>query len=129
MTFSLTNAGLPNSCINKNHLMNNAGIVTSVNNIKPSANGNVSISISSWTSSFGYTGWVRNNSDGFTIQWGSQNSGTVITFPRAFRNCYSVVLGQYYSGRSDHYGNISSKTNTNFTKNAWECDWIAFGIS
>ena len=42
---------------------------------------------SSWTISKGTNGWARENSTGFTIQWGDQT-----TFPRTFTTAFQVVM-------------------------------------
>lgn len=42
---------------------------------------------SSWTISRGTNGWARENSTGFTIQWGDQT-----TFPRTFTTAFQVVM-------------------------------------
>ena len=53
---------------------------------------------------------------------------STVYFPIAFPSfCGAVTLGQVYGGRSDHYGNMESITNTYFTKNEWDSRYIAIG--
>lgn len=53
---------------------------------------------------------------------------STVYFPIAFPSfCGAVTLGQVYGGRSDHYGNMKSITNTYFTKDEWDSRYIAIG--
>lgn len=62
------------------------------------------------------------------IQGGNCGIKSTVYFPIAFPSfCGAVTLGQIYSGRSDHYGNMQSITNTYFTKDGWESKYIAIG--
>lgn len=84
---------------------------------------------SNWSFSSGASGWARDNSTGFTIQWG-RNSSTSTTFPRAFSQVYSIAAyGTYGGSRSDHTDNIGEFTNTYFTtSNTFNNYWIAVGV-
>ena len=63
------------------------------------------------------------------IQGGNCAIKSTVYFPIAFPSfCGAVTLGQIYSGRSDHYGNMESITNTYFTKDEWDSRYIAIGI-
>ena len=62
------------------------------------------------------------------IQGGNCGINYAVYFPIAFPSfCGAVTLGQIYGGRSDHYGNIESITNTYFTKDGWDSRYIAIG--
>ena len=62
------------------------------------------------------------------IQGGNCGMKSTVYFPIAFPSfCGAVTLGQIYDGRSDHYGNIKSITNTYFTKDKWDSRYIAIG--
>lgn len=62
------------------------------------------------------------------IQGGNCGTNDAVYFPIAFPSfCGAVTLGQIYGGRSDHYGNIESITNTYFTKDGWDSRYIAIG--
>lgn len=62
-------------------------------------------SLSTWTISKGTNGWMRENSTGFTIQWGygrdsryengghDEHSNVVVTLPRAFTIVYGIWAG------------------------------------
>ena len=67
-------------------------VVLSVNGAKPNINGNVTIvGDSSWTISKGASGWARENTTGFTIQWWVGNTNAIyrsITYPRSFSTLY-----------------------------------------
>lgn len=93
---------------------------------KPSIPANTS----NWSISRGSSGWARDNSTGFTIQWG-RNSSTRTTFPRAFSTVYSIAAyGTYGGSRSDHVDNLGEFTNTYFTtSNSFNNYWIAVGVS
>lgn len=92
---------------------------------KPSIPANTS----NWSFSSGTSGWARDNSTGFTIQWG-RNSSTRTTFPRAFSKVYSIsAYGTYGGSRSDHTDNLGEFTNTYFTtSNSFNNYWIAVGV-
>lgn len=63
-----------------------------------------------------------------TRQGGNCGTNSTVYFPIAFPSfCGAVTLGQVYDGRSDHYGNMKSITNTYFTKDAWDSRYIAIG--
>ena len=62
------------------------------------------------------------------IQGGNCGINSTVYFPIAFPSfCGAVTLGQIYGGRSDHYGNMQSITNTYFTKDGWDSRYIAIG--
>lgn len=62
------------------------------------------------------------------IQGGNCGIMSTVYFPIAFPSfCGAVTLGQIYGGRSDHYGNMQSITNTYFTKDGWDSRYIAIG--
>ena len=61
-------------------------------------------------------------------QGGNCDIMSTVYFPIAFPSfCGAVTLGQIYGGRSDHYGNMQSITNTYFTKDGWDSRYIAIG--
>ena len=63
-----------------------------------------------------------------TRQGGNCGIKSTVYFPIAFPSfCGAVTLGQIYGGRSDHYGNMQSITNTYFTKDEWDSRYIAIG--
>ena len=62
------------------------------------------------------------------IQGGNCGIESTVYFPIAFPSfCGAVTLGQIYGGRSDHYGNMQSITNTYFKKDKWDSRYIAIG--
>ena len=62
------------------------------------------------------------------IQGGNCGIKSTVYFPIAFPSfCGAVTLGQIYGGRSDHYGNMQSITNTYFQKDGWDSRYIAIG--
>ena len=62
------------------------------------------------------------------IQGGNCDIKSTVYFPIAFPSfCGAVTLGQIYGGRSDHYDNMQSITNTYFTKDGWDSRYIAIG--
>ena len=61
-------------------------------------------------------------------QGGNCGQKSTVYFPIAFPSfCGAVTLGQIYGGRSDHYGNMQSITNTYFNKDGWDSRYIAIG--
>lgn len=68
---------------------------------------NTDTNSSCWSVSNGTNGWARDNSTGFTIQWGQSSTfNGWISFPRSFSNVYSVLANQvntYNVGHSDWY--------------------------
>ena len=93
---------------------------------------------SNWIISKGTNGWARDNSTGFTIQWGyvnRSNSGTFI-FPRTFTTCYysnamcSSNLVPYITARSNT--SITFNTNNGYNddiQNWGNCYIFAIGVS
>ena len=58
----------------------------------------VTTNTSNWSVSKGTNGWARDNSTGFTIQWGSYHMGAAsdgtevtLTFPRSFSTCFNAT--------------------------------------
>lgn len=104
-------------------------VVLSVNKITPDDSGDVPLGLhaiatsgnyndltnkphipantSNWSVSNGTNGWARDNSTGFTIQWGfSEESLGILTFPRTFSEVLGLTLQQvvtYDAGHSDWY--------------------------
>lgn len=105
-------------------------VVLSVNNITPNDSGNVPLGLhaiatsgnyndltnkphipantSNWSVSNGTNGWARDNSTGFTIQWGRVDTGSRgdrrVNFPRSFSSVSTVFASSTgYSRNSDNY--------------------------
>jgi len=99
----------------------------------------VTTNTSNWSISKGTNGWARDNSTGFTIQWGAYNgayqTSTTITFPRTFSTCYAVVMTSVYnstdSSYCDYIDRVLWRNNSQFgafvNPNAFT--WLAVGIS
>lgn len=131
-------------------------VVLSVNNITPNASGNVHLGLhavatsgnyndlankpyipantSNWSVSNGTNGWARDNSTGFTIQWGTSGDSTWVAFPRSFGHVCSVASAPWYPSASDDTDNIKSWSNTGFEKTLiragiFSWTWIAIGFS
>lgn len=93
---------------------------------------------SNWSISDGINGWARDNSTGFTIQWGTgvnfPSSTIYITLPRAFSLFRSVVA---VPGNTHGYGGIRANINSNFnirmysdsTDDGENTSWVALGFS
>lgn len=98
----------------------------------------VTTNTSNWSVSNGTNGWARDNSTGFTIQWGSSgaSSGT-LTFPRAFSSVLSLSFHQINTkntGHSDWYLSTPYSLNSrNFSFYSYNFDgtvkYIAIGFS
>ena len=98
----------------------------------------VTTNSSNWSVSNGTNGWARDNSTGFTIQWGSSgaSSGT-LTFPRAFSSVLSLSFHQINTkntGHSDWYLSTPYSLNSrNFSFYSYNFDgtvkYIAIGFS
>lgn len=98
----------------------------------------VTSNTSNWSVSNGTNGWARDNSTGFTIQWGSSgaSSGT-LTFPRAFSSVLSLSFHQINTkntGHSDWYLSTPYSLNSrNFSFYSYNFDgtvkYIAIGFS
>lgn len=88
---------------------------------------------SNWSVSNGTNGWARDNSTGFTIQWGTADTkATWIGFPRSFSSVLSVVSGQWYNSHSGDTDNILSWNNSGYTRSAigaFKWTWVAVGFS
>ena len=94
----------------------------------------VTTNTSNWSVSNGTNGWARDNSTGFTIQWGTSGDNTWVAFPRSFSSVRSVASAPWYSSVSSDVDNIKSWSNTGFTKTlvrsgAFSWTWIAIGFS
>lgn len=94
----------------------------------------VTTNSSNWSVSNGTNGWARDNSTGFTIQWGTSGDNTWVAFPRSFSSVRSVASAPWYSSASSDVDNIKSWSNTGFTKTlirsgAFSWTWIAIGFS
>ena len=91
---------------------------------------------SNWSVSNGTNGWARDNSTGFTLQWGqsyqSGNKNPWLGFPRSFSACYSVQFS-VNSGNLDHI-TVASVGTTGFTAQT-DCNlpatfyFVAIGFS
>lgn len=93
---------------------------------------------SNWSVSNGTNGWARDNSTGFTIQWGTgvnfSSSTIYITLPRTFTAFRSVVA---VPGNTYGYGgiraNINSNSNirmySNSTYDGENTSWVALGFT
>ena len=84
---------------------------------------------SSWTISKGTNGWARENSTGFTIQWGDQT-----TFPRTFTTAFQVVMQTNNNKGEQLYKNqvtVTAISNNGFTIGSpgQGQRYVAFGIS
>ena len=98
----------------------------------------VTTNSSNWSVSNGTNGWARDNSTGFTIQWGTgvnfSSSTIYITLPRTFTAFRSVVAGP---GNTHGYGgiraNINSNSNirmySNSTGDGENTSWVALGFT
>ena len=93
----------------------------------------VTTNTSNWSVSNGTNGWARDNSTGFTIQWGTADTkATWIGFPRSFSSVLSVVSGQWYNSHSGDTDNILSWNNSGYTRSAigaFKWTWVAVGFS
>jgi len=93
----------------------------------------VTTNSSNWSVSNGTNGWARDNSTGFTIQWGwAHTKATRIDFPRSFSSVLSVVNGQWYDSPSGDTDNILSWNNSGYTRSAigtFKWTWVAVGFS
>ena len=93
----------------------------------------VTTNTSNWSVSNGTNGWARDNSTGFTIQWGTADTkATWIGFPRSFSSVLSVVSGQWYNSHSGDTDNILSWNNSGYTRSAigaFKWTWVAIGFS
>lgn len=93
----------------------------------------VTTNSSNWSVSNGTNGWARDNSTGFTIQWGTADTkATWIGFPRSFSSVLSVVSGQWYNSHSGDTDNILSWNNSGYTRSAigaFKWTWVAVGFS
>ena len=93
----------------------------------------VTTNSSNWSASGGTNGWARDNSTGFTIQWGTADKrATWIGFPRNFSSVLSVVSGQWYNNHSGDTDNILSWSNSGYQRSAigaFKWTWVAVGFS
>ena len=92
----------------------------------------VTTNSSNWSASGGTNGWARDNSTGFTIQWGVYNAaGTAwVTFPRSFGYVRVVSLGMVSSTRVTDGSAFINLSNSGFTiTTAVGTHWLAVGFS
>ena len=92
----------------------------------------VTTNSSNWSVSGGGNGWARDNSTGFTIQWGVYNaSGTAwVTFPRSFASVRAVSLGMVSSTIVTDGSAFINLSNSGFTiTTAVGTQWLAVGFS
>ena len=134
-------------------------VVLSVNNITPNDSGNVPLGLhaiatsgnyndltnkphipnntSNWSVSNGTNGWARDNSTGFTIQWGSGayfsgGSTVYVGLPRTFGAFHSVVATLEVNGPG--YVKANPNSNSNFYlkntsgTNSNKVFWVATGF-
>ena len=84
---------------------------------------------SGWTVSEGAAGWARENTTGFTIQWGDTT-----TFPRTFTTAFQVVMQTNNNKGEQLYKNqvaVTSISNNGYTIGSpgQGQRYVAFGIS
>ena len=84
---------------------------------------------SGWTVAEGAAGWARENTTGFTIQWGDTT-----TFPRTFTTAFQVVMQTNNNKGEQLYKNqvtVTSISNNGFTIGSpgQGQRYVAFGIS
>lgn len=87
---------------------------------------------SNWSVSNGTNGWARDNSTGFTIQWGVYNAaGTAwVMFPRSFASVHVVLLGMSSSTKVTAGSAFTGLSTTGFTiTTAVGTHWLAAGFS
>lgn len=91
--------------------------VLSVNNNKPDANGNVTVSTGttySNSASKSTNGWFRDSSTGVIRQWGIGALNTTINFPMAFPGACTSVQAIYLDATPDDALAVLSVTKTSF---------------
>ena len=88
---------------------------------------------SNWSVSNGTNGWARDNSTGFTIQWGGVqiNDGGTVKFPKTFKTVRSITA---VLNNSERPININGLSNSTFTCDIYGTEsgyvrWIAVGFS
>lgn len=89
----------------------------------------VTSNTSNWSVSNGTNGWARDDSTGFTIVWGSANSGggVWITFARSFSSVLSVAFAAWDTGNYSWGNNLN---NTGFSHHSsGNCKYISVGFS
>lgn len=92
----------------------------------------VTTNSSNWSVSNGTNGWARDNSTGFTIQWGVYNAeGTAwVTFPRSFASVRVVLTGMSSSTKVTAGSAFANLSTTGFTiTTAVGTHWLATGFS
>ena len=92
----------------------------------------VTTNTSNWSVSNGTNGWARDNSTGFTIQWGVYNAaGTAwVTFPRSFASVRVVLTGMSSSTKVTAGSAFTDLSTTGFTiTTAVGTHWLATGFS
>ena len=92
----------------------------------------VTTNSSNWSVSNGTNGWARDNSTGFTIQWGVYGAtGTAwITFPRSFASVHVVSIGMVSSTNVTAGSAFTDLSNSGFTiTTTVGTHWLAAGFS
>ena len=97
---------------------------------------------SCWSVSNGTNGWARDNSTGFTIQWGvcgiAHTSNTQVTFPRRFNSCHSTLATfRKASAHTGAEGTITINIESGSSMRIYQWDagacsgiyWVAFGFT
>ena len=102
----------------------------------------VTSNTSNWSVSNGTNGWARDNSTGFTINWGvcavAYKGNIQVWFSRAFSSCYSALAT--YRKADAHTGNqgtITINIESGSSMRIYQYDtgssngvyWVAFGFS
>lgn len=156
-TLNSTNGKFTLACYQGKMLLqytSNATIATEVNKVDKSItlmDESGSTSLSTWTISKGTSGWARESSTGFTIQWGQvmgtrSNSEQQIgkfNFPRTFTTYYTMTVSLVNTDSvnpSKYDGGFQVRTvdkngfylyQQKYSNHAWfgTCNWIAIGIS
>ena len=92
----------------------------------------VTTNSSNWSVSNGTNGWARDNSTGFTLQWGIYNAaGTAwVTFPRSFASVRVVLTGMSSSTKVTAGSAFTDLSTTGFTiTTVVGTHWLAMGFS
>lgn len=88
----------------------------------------VTSNTSNWSVSNGTNGWARDNSTGFTIQWGLCNGDTTGSWPRRFNSVLSFSACEKTGAWQ--LSTVSAVTNTNFYLHGRaQAYFMAFGFT
>ena len=88
----------------------------------------VTTNTSNWSVSNGTNGWARDNSTGFTIQWGVCDGDTTANWPRRFASVLSFSACEKTGAWK--LSTVSAVTNTNFYLNGRaQAYFMAFGFT